>query len=162
MVKKASTEIVYIWDTDVLVHPNQLIDSVNSLKGEYDISYPYDGKFIDVKDGQFTTLTENSVGGAFGVKKQKYIDAGMENENFEKWGHEDVERYARFLTLKLKIHRSNGSLFHLNHRKDSIKNSHALINMNEYRKVKSMDKMQLREYVKTFTNKINEIHLNMG
>ena len=57
----------------------------------------------------------HSVGGAFIVNKEKYLNAGGENENFYGWGLEDCERVKRMEILNLQVHRSIGSLFHLWH-----------------------------------------------
>jgi hypothetical protein len=54
-------------------------------------------------------------GGAMFVNRASYIKAGMENEKFYGWGSEDFERYYRWQTLGLKIHRGKGPLFHLTH-----------------------------------------------
>jgi hypothetical protein len=58
-------------------------------------------------------------GGAMFVNKEAYIRAGMESEKFYGWGPEDFERYERWKIFGLKIHHSEGPLFHLTHSRSS-------------------------------------------
>lgn len=58
-----------------------------------------------------------SVGGAFLVNRDKYLQAGGENEGFYGWGPEDAERVKRLEILGLPISRTKGSLYHLNHKR---------------------------------------------
>jgi len=135
MTLKATTPFVGIWDADVIIPKEQIMDSIHKLRNGYDLVYPFSNLFYDTSDiirelylrtQKIKMLTQNvnkmhltygndSVGGAFMVKKQSYIDAGMENERFYGWGPEDGDRYHRMRILGYKIHFSEGNLFHLSH-----------------------------------------------
>ena len=135
MTSKAMTPFIGIWDADVIIPKEQIMDSVCKLRNGYDLVYPFSNLFYDTSDIirvlylktlKIEVLTKNinkmhltygndSVGGAFMVNKQSYIDAGMENERFYGWGPEDGDRYHRMRILGYKIHFSGGNLFHLSH-----------------------------------------------
>jgi len=70
------------------------------------------------KDWMDLKYGSNFIGGAFIANIKRYIDAGMENENFYGWGNADYERFNRWKKLKYKIHRSKGPLYHLSHPRD--------------------------------------------
>jgi hypothetical protein len=150
-------------------------------KGIYDICFPFGGEFYDVprkyypgikaslsldgiKESDCRLLNRRSIGGAIFWNKRSFIAGGMENENFIGWGYDDNERVERFKKLGFKAGRVGGSLFHLEHPRKSIssfnsikkiigymKNPYPRKNKKEYRKVKSMSKEALSEYVKSWT-----------
>jgi predicted glycosyltransferase involved in capsule biosynthesis len=135
MTLKSATPFVGIWDADVIIPKEQIIDSILKLREGYEIAYPYDGHFYDTSDiirefylrrkrinifmknkDKMSMIYGNEMkGGAMFVNKQDYIQAGMENEKFYGWGPEDWERHARWQILNYKIHCSKGCLFHLTH-----------------------------------------------
>jgi len=136
MTKMAQTPFLAIWDADVIVPTKQIIQSVEKLrKGQVDMIYPFDGHFYDVsspirelymRTGNINVLKsnflkmeltygENSVGGAFLVNRNAYMQAGMENEKFYGWGPEDGERFNRWNVLQLKVEFTAGNLYHLSH-----------------------------------------------
>lgn len=49
-----------------------------------------------------------AVGGAIFVQTNKYLQAGMENEDFYGWGLEDGERHYRWLSFGYRIYREWG------------------------------------------------------
>jgi predicted glycosyltransferase involved in capsule biosynthesis len=53
-----------------------------------------------------------SKGGAFLADRNKYLEAGGENENFLGWGPEDFERVKRMEILHQTVHFAKGPLFH--------------------------------------------------
>ena len=142
MVRRTKTEIISIWDTDIIIEADQILDSVLQLQNdEYDVAYPYNGNFLDTSDilrnyywrhrdielfkrhkekmfPLYSTKETGAVGGAFFVKTEKYIASGLENENFYGWGMEDGERYFRWLELGYSIYRNRKCLFHLSHPRD--------------------------------------------
>lgn len=140
MAEKVQTEYLAIWDTDVIVPQNQIIDSIMHLRnGSADVAYPYDGNFLDTtKIIRYLYINSNNInvlninkkkmiqiygnqkmkGGAIIINSHKYKMAGMENENFYGWGPEDLERYACWKTLGYSIYMSTGCLFHLTHPRD--------------------------------------------
>lgn len=136
MIKQAKTPIVVVWDVDVLVPEKQLYKAVNDIRNRHAIlSYPYDGvcyslssdisdNFRDTLDWgallsekeKFPTMFgQLTVGGIFVVDREKYMQAGMENEYFIGWGPEDVERLKRLTILALPVSRVTGSIYHLYH-----------------------------------------------
>lgn len=135
MVKEVNSPIVGVWDADVIVPSKQIIESIESLRNGYDVSYPYDGHFydtsrtirelyIDTKNihilskniGKMQLIYGSDMkGGAFFANRKKYLFSGLENENFYGWGPEDFERYIRWENLGYKIKRVNGNLYHLTH-----------------------------------------------
>lgn len=131
-----TTTYVAVWDADVIVDYKQINESMEILrKGEYDISFPYNGIFLNTDDtfrsqylqtGNIKLLlsyknylnilySKNFVGGGFIINRDKYIEAGKENENFYGWGPEDLDRVLRWKNMGYKIHRSQGPMFHLCH-----------------------------------------------
>jgi len=139
MVKGIGTPLLTVWDVDVLVDKNQIIETIEKLRhGEADIVYPYDGKFYDtseiirslyMKKPQMKILHQNRIrmnqiygenhkGGAFFANTEKYRLSGMENENFYGWGEEDFERYNRWMIFGLNIYRVPGCMYHLSHPRD--------------------------------------------
>lgn len=173
MIKEAKTDIVAVWDADVLV-PSRQVFSAHVLvnKGDCDIVYPYDGSFIKMGkswtwrisnnldilnkfqgEGEDMKVVKHSFGGAFIVKKKSYLKAGLENENFMIWGREDVERYERMNKLGYKSLRIEGSLYHLHHYigdNSSIRNDCMDRNNAELKKVTEMSEEELVSYIKTW------------
>ena len=136
LTKRANTPYIAIWDSDVLVFPEQLVRSVEHLRGKKSpFVFPYDGRFMDttqpVRDMYCKTknrevLKENmskmypffgwgACGGGFLADREVYCRAGMENENFFGWGIEDGERVKRWQILDLEYDRISGPMFHLTH-----------------------------------------------
>ncbi len=171
LIKKARTPFISIYDADVIFPEKQIIQCVDWLrKGDCNVAYPYTGFFgeVDVlakhifsKILDSNYLTENigklragsmrSCGGAVFVDRQKYISAGMENEQFKKWGAEDKERLKRMEILDFRIKRSPGALYHLPHKRG--KNSRYLsmddqtTSIKEFIKVANMTQKELIEYI---------------
>lgn len=167
MVKESRTKIIFNWDADVVAPVSQIISSVERLRGGADFVYPYDGRFYQVgysdsleADINFagtnfncSLFKEESVGGAIGFKKESFAKAGMENENFQRYGFEDNERFVRFNKLGFKVERETGPLFHIEHfrgNNSNLKNPHYIINRSEYNRVSAMTKKELESYVATW------------
>lgn len=138
-IRQINTPYVAIWDADVVVDCAQITNSLAVLReNKYDISFPFDGDFLSVDKvfrEQFLRKNNvnffnafrkyfkrlygsNFIGGGFLLNRQKYIDAGMENEKFYGWGPEDLDRYQKWHNLGYNIHRSEGCMFHLWHPRD--------------------------------------------
>lgn len=131
LLKEALYPIAGVWDTDVLIPEEQLIQAVEYIRRGCVMCFPYDGafRFLDrdesclirsdmhsLKSGQgFRMMGRPSVGGAFLVNRLQYLEAGGENEGFYGWGPEDVERVKRLEILGLPISRIQGALYHLYH-----------------------------------------------
>jgi len=139
MAKEVKTPYLAVWDADVIVDKQSIIDAVEKLRnGEADVAFPYDGKFFDtseiirnlfIRKHKIQILHKNKdcmmllygnihFGGAFIVDAEKYKQTGMENENFYGWGDEDFERHSRWINLGLNIFRTAGCMYHLSHPRD--------------------------------------------
>lgn len=131
LLKKASFPIVGVWDTDVLIPESQLVASIKHIMEGCVLCFPYNGNFRYLNNERSKVIREDinrlqkdegrrlmgrpSVGGAFLINRDKYLQAGGENEGFYGWGPEDAERVKRLEILGLPISRTKGSLYHLNH-----------------------------------------------
>lgn len=103
MAKKATTSVICLYDTDVIFTIDQYIHSYQAIiTNACDMIFPYDGRFINyageplniiLNSISLDGITEqmggcynpNSVGGAIFYNKKKFIEYGMENENFVSW-----------------------------------------------------------------------------
>lgn len=174
LTKSSTTPYLAIWDTDVILEPQQIVNSVELLrKQEAEMVFPYDGNFYKIPQmiksiyrdkTDITVFSDNrskflrmfghfSVGGAFIVNRQAYMEAGMENEKFYGWGPEDIERVKRWEILGYRIRFIDGPLFHLYHKR-KLNSWHAsrdieLENRLELLKICGMNKVNLRNYIKT-------------
>jgi hypothetical protein len=144
MAREVKTDFVGIWDGDVIVEYEQILDALHHLRHHLcDIAYPFDGDCCDISDllrnhyvvhrdleflkanrGKMQLMYNvegviGALGGGIFAKTEKYRLSGMENEAFYGWGLEDGERHYRWLSLDFKIYRSKGCLFHLTHTRDS-------------------------------------------
>lgn len=126
----ARHSVAGVWDTDVIVPSAQLTVAVEQIRIGSVMSFPYDGRFILLNKKESLAVREDvsalekidisyggrpSVGGAFLVNRDKYLEAGGENERFYGWGPEDAERVKRLEILELPVSRIEGPLFHLYH-----------------------------------------------
>ena len=156
MTRKTATPFMGIWDADIIIPKEQIMDSIEKLRHSFDVALPYDGRCYDTsfvirelytqnKSIQFLVRNKEKmsliygdkvVGGAVFVNKEEYIKAGMVSEKFYGWGPEDFELYERLKILDLKIHRSEGPLFHLTHSRSSnsaFRSMEQLISTNKHR-----------------------------
>jgi glycosyltransferase involved in cell wall biosynthesis len=136
LLESLETTYVAVWDANVIAPPYQIVTAVKMLRsGEVVMSFPYDGRYFScdkVSSCLFKRIPEieilmnrvpvmslmhgyHSLGGAFIVNKEKYLEAGGENEKFYGRGTEDTERVKRLEILDLPISYSPGVLFHLWH-----------------------------------------------
>jgi len=136
MADMTTTHYIAIWDADVIVPKEQIIDSIMKLRDHnVDMIYPYDGHFYDtsepirelyLKDKNIRVLSKNylkmdlpygdrMVGGAFMVNRDAYFYSGKENELFYGWSPEDGERFHRWKNLGMKLQHNYGNLYHLSH-----------------------------------------------
>lgn len=177
LLRDAQGAIVGVWDTDVVISQEQILDAVKAIRsGRAVMSFPYDGRFYVlppensdrfVQDRSFGSLNEqvknrylahgpHSVGGAFLVNRKVYLQSGGENEHFYGWGPEDAERVKRMEILKLPVYRAEGPLFHLYHpRKENSwygSGEIELKNRQEFLTVCSMTKKELSDYISTWNS----------
>jgi hypothetical protein len=169
MIMEAKTEIVVNYDCDVLLPLDSYREAYQSiLHHTHDVIYPYgQGMFqrqVHATDeivshflqtGDFAHLDKHSKHSTsdFGwvqfFNRQVYIDGGMENENFKAYAPEDKERFYRFTTLEYNVGRINDVVYHLEHSRGEnswFNNPHMQSNNNEWEKIQTMNKNQLKKY----------------
>lgn len=174
MALLAKTEYIANWDCDVIIPPMQIWLAVQQLRNGADMVFPYDGgfarmprdpwaarvsKLMDigiVKDSRFPgrEMSHGSVGGAVFFNKRSFIAGGMENENFISFSPEDMERNSRFRKLGFNVQRVAGPLFHMGHYvgvNSSKQNPYFAKGVEEFKKVESMSKEQLQDYILTWS-----------
>lgn len=172
LLREAKTELVGIWDTDVVL-PDEQIDRalLDICEGKAVMSYPYDGRFYfcnseissfycqqdlvaylsELVNLGYLHCISNSVGGAFCVRKDFYLEAGGENEAFYGWGLEDQERIRRLFILGLPVTRVEGPLFHLFHPR----------NENSRYQDKEAESKSMQEFLKVCGMNLEELKCNV-
>ena len=170
MTEIAKTNIIVNYDIDVIFSPQQLVASKNAISiNKMDLCFPYSGAFHDVPDIYFDNvkkdnlekidlnkcplLNAQSVGGAFFFNKERYKEAGYENENFVSWGYEDNERIVRLQKLNYAMARIEGPCYHLTHSRDQngwFSNPYIKQNESELEKIKGMNALEIMKYVKSW------------
>ncbi len=174
LVSYCKTPLMAIYDTDVIISPDQLYQSIIALRHqEADIISPYDGDFLDVPENfrdifyetidikklnsnqkEFKFLAKYSWGGTIMMYKDIFEKIGKDNINLVGYGPEDYERIKRAEILGFKIKRSIGPLFHLRH--ERTVNSYyfnpeiEVSNKIELLKVCNMPKQELKAYVESW------------
>lgn len=172
MAKMSQTSIIVNYDTDVLFKVSEYVNAANVIDTNYgDVCFPYNGRFYDVPRSFYASinetksldginlsscglLTSSSVGGAIFWNKNKFMEIGMENENFKSWGFEDNERIARCRRLGLRIIRTPDILYHIEHSKSTNSGPHNHFyweNQRECAKVEAMTAEEIKQYIKTWS-----------
>lgn len=171
---RSETNIVAIWDADVFLTVSQLKAGIEWVKKGVTMCIPYDGRafYLSPEDSinarknlyryinnceeesLIPLLGRSSVGGVFIINKQRYLQAGGENENIYGWGPEDAERVKRMEILEEPVERVSGPLFHLYHPR-GINSTFGYDerdrnNVNELIKVCRMNTEELRKYIQTW------------
>lgn len=133
LFRRIASPVVGIWDTDVILPPEQVARAVSRVRrGEAVISYPYDGRLYEVRPicrdlfvkkvdidilkcsiNLHTLLSDYSMEGALFVERSLYIQVGGENERIGVQSIEPVERMKRAEILELPVYRADGPLFRL-------------------------------------------------
>ncbi len=172
MLEKTITPIIGIWDSDAVVPDIQLVKAVNCIRHHnITMCIPYDGRsynvtpdfsflynryhkkagVIDENKDRFTLHGHLSLGGAFVVNKEKYLQIGGENEYFYGWNIEDWERVKRCEIAGCNVCRINGPLYHLYHPRlhnsTFVDKKEQLKGVKEYLKICSMNKEELMNYI---------------
>lgn len=169
MIAEAKTEIVVNYDCDVLLPLDSYHEAYQSiLHHTHDVIYPYGqgmyqyqvratdeivSDFLQTRNYEILNRHSNLHTSDFGwvqfFNRQVYIDGGMENENFKAYAPEDKERFYRFTTLDYNVGRINDYVYHLEHARGEnswFSNPHMISNMQEWEKIQTMNKEQLKEY----------------
>lgn len=177
MVKHCSTPLLAVWDSDVIVPHEQMLEAVRWLReGQADFVRPYDNQFLDTTmiirelyfntrdiltlqkhQGKMTPLyPPYPVGGGFFANTKKYKESGLENERFYGWGIEDGERVNRWNILGYQYKNTSGTMYHLSHPRGKNSQFHCpqesdVKNAELYR-IASMSKEQLSDEISNWNH----------
>ena len=169
MIMEADTKVVVNYDCDVILRLSAYHKAYSWINdGFCDVVYPFgddmyqrqvktDDALVSefIKDYDYRMLDEVSkvhtsdYGWVQYFNRQVYIDGGMENENFKAYAPEDKERYYRFKKLGYRVERIDNWVYHLEHTRGEnswFTNPHMQSNMDEWNKIQSMNREQLKEY----------------
>ena len=170
MVMEADTEIVVNYDCDVILPIDSYLSSYERIRnGVSDVVYPYGQgnyqKQVEQSDDVVSNFLESGnyyhldsaskvhtsdFGWAQFFKRSVYIEGGLENENFKAYAPEDKERYYRFTKMGYHVDRiADGWVYHLEHARGEnswFTNPHMQSNMDEWNKIQSMTREQLKDY----------------
>ena len=167
MVRSSGGSIIAVIDTDVVIPREQWRLALEALRGdEVDMVYPYDGRMVEVPYGVHAWLERgeidhitpdaprlieaSSVGGCFLMNRDSFLAYGMENEAFVSWGYEDNERILRAHKLGLRVRRTTGASYHVQHRRgpdSGPSNPFTESNARELQRLKSLTDTELRAEV---------------
>ena len=173
---KVDTPFIAGWETDTLVSPEQIVDTVEQVRnGTAVMGVAYDGYKYNmtadlVQQYQYTRdfnllfgkvgelqpmYGALSTGGAFIVHTEKYLQAGGENEFFLGWSPVDQERVKRVEILYSQpVYRAKGSLFHMCHHRYLnswyADRQYEINGKKEFLKVCGMTANELQNYIKTW------------
>ena len=172
-LRKAETDIVSVWDADILVSYEQVAEAISLIEQGCTIAYPYNGEYVMLSDRDSemarkafdiellksrrmqSVFGRKFCGGVFFVHRERYFECGGENERFTGWGPEDAERLRRVSILGHKVCWTNaGQAYHLNHPRgknsDFFEEEAAIRLRKELCRVCSMDRDELKDYTNTW------------
>lgn len=134
LLRMVRTDIVGVWDADVLTDHAQIAEAIRQIHDGSVIAYPYNGQFVMLSEQASASVRRNldletlrsrrlkpflgrkQCGGAFLVNREAYLGCGGENERFTGWGPEDAERMHRVRILGHHVSwTAAGQLYHLYH-----------------------------------------------
>lgn len=170
LLNETNTEIVAVWDADILIAYHQVYEAVDNILKGCTIAYPYNGEYVMLSEVEsnaarrafdienLKSLKLQSVfgrpfcGGVFLAHRQRYLQCGGENEHFTGWGPEDAERLRRVSILGHSVKwTEEGQAYHLNHSRgknsDFYSEEDAIRLRKELVKVCSMKKEELQDYI---------------
>jgi predicted glycosyltransferase involved in capsule biosynthesis len=174
-ISNSDRDIVVHYDADIILNKTIVERCVDLLlTNQLDVVYPHNGYFYDIpKEYHYeiynnknlnNILKENckllstqNVGGAVFFNRNIFWQGGGANEKFLGVGYEDNEIYERYKKLGYKIGRVNAPIFHLNHERKETSfdyNPYNKINLQELTRIRSMNKSELLEEVKTWNYKV--------
>lgn len=175
MLYKTSREFVAVWDTDIIVPYNQILEACKLLVQGRTLVLPYDGiclflnkersdifrGHIDLKYASqhgLRLLGRPSVGGVYMINKTKFLSCGGENERFIGWGPEDAERIKRLEILGANIGRVKGQIYHLYHpiKREFSRNAEIIYrnNQREFLRICSLNKDQLNQDIQKWKKEV--------
>ena len=116
-VRLSKKKYVCVVDSDIILlhHHNIRLAVREMVCGQIDYALPYTECFDLPKFTERRPWMNMCIGGIFVVDREKFIEAGMNNESFEGWGREDDERHSRLIEKGLRFKRFGGVIMHLEH-----------------------------------------------
>jgi predicted glycosyltransferase involved in capsule biosynthesis len=171
MAKATKTPIIVSHDSDVLMYPEYYKSARDVIAAnQLDFCYPFNDALQNIPRGCFDELySKNNLdvvkgkttaphalpppGGCFFMNKNKFMEAGMENENFRGYGAEDSERLIRVQKLGYRVARLAGTLYHMDHIKISASSEqHENVDRNrsEFNKIQMLNTPMLRQYIQNW------------
>jgi hypothetical protein len=116
-VRLSKKKYVCVVDSDIiLLHYHNIHLALREMIcDEIDYALPYTDCFDLPKFKIRRPWGGMCVGGIFIVNREKFIEAGMNNEDFVGWGREDDERHHRLISKGLRFKRYGGVIMHLDH-----------------------------------------------
>ena len=170
LLGEARTELVAVWDADILVDYCQVHEAVDNIMNGCTLAYPYSVEYVMLSEKESNATRRSPdlenlkskklqsvfgrpfCGGVFLVHRQRYLQCGGENEHFTGWGPEDAERLHRVRILGHKAAwTKDGQAYHLYHSRgrnsDFYSDEDAIRLRKELVKVCSMEKEELQDYI---------------
>jgi len=174
MLAMCETPVVANYDCDVMMPIETYLKAQEVLvNNEADVIYPY-GEGIwqkkvyadDTRVSEFLSndcdfnILEKKIemdaahaGHVQFIRRDVYIEGGMENENFKGSAPEDKERIHRFVTLGYRVARIENFIYHIEHSRGPNSwpvsfhgNPHMMENQKLWQLLQGLDKAQLRRY----------------
>lgn len=169
MTMRAKTQVVVNYDSDVLLELDTYLEAERLIvSGEADVVYPYgmgNWQYQVLADNELVTdfinndfnfdilrsksrIWDAKYGFCQFFDRKKYIECGLENENFVSYGYEDDERFYRFSKLA-NLKRLDAWIYHLEHARTQnswFSNPHITNNKNLWEKINQMNTEELKEY----------------
>lgn len=172
LIVESDTEVVANYDADCILPITSYQKAYDAIKsGQADVVYPYGcgiyqwkttyneeiyNNFINSLDTSVLdknkTLHNSTIGWTQFIRREKYIESYMMNENFVSWGCEDDEFYYRMSVLGNRIARINDYVYHLEHSRTHnswFTNPNFNENYRLWHTIKTFDKNQLINYYKS-------------
>jgi predicted glycosyltransferase involved in capsule biosynthesis len=174
MLSLCTTDVVVNYDCDVLLKTSTYLKACDMIvNGGYDLVYPYgmgnyqkqifaDDELVSEflsNDFDFSILEtkHNPYAAEYGhcqfFNRERYINGGMENENFRGSSPEDKERFYRFTTLGYNVGRIDDFIYHLEHSRgvnswpNSVQgNPYMSENFKVWEEIQTMNPDKLKEY----------------
>lgn len=171
LLRMAKSEIVAVWDADVILPYLQIDEAIECIKKQgATIVFPYNGTFYMLTPKQSALFREQqdllrlqneklmslmgriACGGIYFVNRKRYLSLGGDNEKFVGWGPEDAERLHRIQIAGDKAQWiQSGPLYHLHHARndwsDTDFQKSLLAMQKEFIKVCSLSQSEMWDYI---------------
>ncbi len=167
----SSTDMVAVWDADIILPKLQLKHAVElMIEHHATIVYPYNGKILMLSQKQSKTFRKTNnlfslqsmsinplmgrtaCGGVYIVNRKKYPLLGGDNEKFIGWGPEDAERLHRIqIAGEIALWLNTGVIYHLYHQRTEHEGANFYANLltmrKEFVKVCSLNREEMLAYI---------------